>query len=127
MEIQQFLQFLHFTDNTTNVPYGEQGYDRLARVRPIITAVRDTFLVNYHHNNAIDEAMIKFKGRSAMKQYVPLKPIKCGFKVWERCPYKSCSVLELGAIDANRARGTCVDKIPVAVLYHAHAQWSVKS
>jgi len=26
--------------------------------------------------------MIKFKGRSAMKQYLPMKPIKRGFKVW---------------------------------------------
>ncbi len=31
---------------------------------------------------AIDEAMIKFKGRSSMKQYLPLKPIKRGLKVW---------------------------------------------
>ena len=83
---KEIQQFLHFTDIATIVPYGEPGYDRLARVRPIITAVRDTFLANHrpHHNNAIDEAMIKFKGRSAMKQYLPLKPIKHGFKVWVR-------------------------------------------
>ena len=31
---------------------------------------------------SIDEAMIPFKGRSALKQYLPLKPIKRGFKVW---------------------------------------------
>ncbi|KAL3208978.1 hypothetical protein MRX96_038459 [Rhipicephalus microplus] len=32
---------------------------------------------------AIDESMILFKGRSAMKQYMPLKPkIKRGYKVW---------------------------------------------
>ena len=83
MEIQKFL---HFTDNTTIVPHGEPGYDRLARVRPVIDAVQDTFLTNYHphRDNAIDEAMIKFKGRSAMKQYLPLKPTKRGFKVWVR-------------------------------------------
>ena len=83
LEIQRFL---HFVDNTTIVPHGEPGYDRLARVRPVITAVHDSFLTNYHphRDNAIDEAMIKFKGRSAMKQYVPLKPTKRGFKVWAR-------------------------------------------
>ena len=30
----------------------------------------------------MDEAMIKFKGRSALKQYMPMKPIKRGIKVW---------------------------------------------
>lgn len=28
--------------------------------------------------------MIKFKGRSTLKQYMPMKPIKRGFKVWAR-------------------------------------------
>lgn len=29
--------------------------------------------------------MAKFKGRSSLKQYLPLKPIKRGIKIWERC------------------------------------------
>ncbi|KAK9685333.1 Transposase IS4 [Popillia japonica] len=29
--------------------------------------------------------MAKFKGRSVLKQYLPLKPIKRGIKIWERC------------------------------------------
>ena len=35
-----------------------------------------------HCQLSIDEAMIPFKGRSTMKQYLPLKPVKRGFKVW---------------------------------------------
>ena len=31
---------------------------------------------------SIDEAMVAFKGRSFMKQYMPAKPVKWGFKVW---------------------------------------------
>ena len=34
---------------------------------------------------SIDEPMTKFKGRSLLKQYVPLKPIKRGIKLWTRC------------------------------------------
>ncbi|XP_025195693.1 piggyBac transposable element-derived protein 4-like [Melanaphis sacchari] len=30
----------------------------------------------------VDESMIKFKGRSTLKQYMPNKPIKRGYKVW---------------------------------------------
>ena len=86
---KRFLEiqcFLHFVDNSTIVPHGEPAFDRLARVRPVITAVHDTFLANYrpHRDNAIAEAIIKFKGRSSMKQYIPLKPTKHGFKVWVR-------------------------------------------
>ena len=33
----------------------------------------------------IDEHMTKFKGRSSMRQYLKMKPIKHGFKWWFRC------------------------------------------
>lgn len=31
---------------------------------------------------SVDEAMIPFKGRSTLKQYMPQKPVKRGIKVW---------------------------------------------
>ena len=48
--------------------------------------IREQFLSVYdpHQQNSIDEAMIAFKRRSSMKQYVPKKPIKRGFKAWVR-------------------------------------------
>ena len=33
---------------------------------------------------AIDEAMIKFEGRSSLKQYMPMKPINREIKMWCR-------------------------------------------
>lgn len=33
---------------------------------------------------SIDEAMIPFKGCSSLKQYLPMKTIKRGIKVWAR-------------------------------------------
>ena len=56
------------------------------KFRPVIEFVRQSFLGNYdpHCENSIDEAMIRFKGRSMLKQYMPKKPIKRGFKVWVR-------------------------------------------
>lgn len=36
-------------------------------------------------NLSIDESVIAFKGRSTMKQFMPMKPIKRGFKVWACC------------------------------------------
>ena len=72
-------------DNSTLAPRGDQNY-KLGKVRPIIDAVREQFLRAYdpHQQSSIDEAMIAFKGRSTLKQYVPKKPIKRGFKAWVR-------------------------------------------
>ncbi|CAG5019336.1 unnamed protein product [Parnassius apollo] len=38
---------------------------------------------------SIDESMVKFKGRDSKKQYMPLKPIKRGYKAWCRCDAKT--------------------------------------
>jgi hypothetical protein len=34
---------------------------------------------------SIDESMTKFKGRASIKQYLPMKPVERGIKVWMRC------------------------------------------
>ncbi|KAL3187120.1 hypothetical protein MRX96_026043 [Rhipicephalus microplus] len=47
--------------------------------------MNERFLANYTPSShlAVDESMILFKGRSSMKQYMPMKPkIKRGYKVW---------------------------------------------
>jgi len=35
-------------------------------------------------SQSVDEAIIGFKGRSTLKQYMPLKLTKCGYKMWVR-------------------------------------------
>ena len=79
-------KYLHFTDNSELPRYGSPGYDKLGKIRPVVEYLNTRFLSMYNPHNAvsIDEAMIKFKGRSSMKQYMPKKPIKRGFKVWVR-------------------------------------------
>ena len=82
----ELRRYLHFVDNDALPVRGEEGYDRLGKVRPVIEALRHSFLAAYspHRECAIDEAMVKYKGRSSLKQYLPMKPIKRGFKVWVR-------------------------------------------
>ena len=41
-------------------------------------------LYNPSRENAIDEAMVPYKGRSSLKQYMPKKPVRRGLKVWMR-------------------------------------------
>ena len=73
---------LHFVDNANLVPRGDQGYDRLGKIRPLIQHLLLQFQAVYspHRDVAVDEAMIKFQGRSSLKQYMPLKPTKRGNK-----------------------------------------------
>ena len=77
-------RYLHFVNNSTLVPRGQPGHDRLGKVSPVINHLFQRFsdLYNPHCELAVDEAMIKFQGRSSLKQYMPMKPIKRAIKVW---------------------------------------------
>ena len=75
--------YLHFVD-TTIIPRGQTGHDRLGKIRPILTYVTKKCNEVYSPSKevTVDEAMIKFQGRCSLKQYLPMKPIKRGIKVW---------------------------------------------
>ena len=77
-------RYLHFVENATLTPRGSPGYDRLGKVRPVIDHLSSRFsdLCDPHREVAVDEAMIKFTGRSTLKQFMPMKPVKRGIKVW---------------------------------------------
>ncbi|CAB3246685.1 unnamed protein product [Arctia plantaginis] len=65
----------------------EPEYDKLYKIRPLITSMNTAFQKGARNSSSqsIDECMVKFKGRSTLKQYLPNKPIKRGFKIWARC------------------------------------------
>lgn len=90
MPIKRFswiLSNLHLNDNTYQPKRGDPDFDKLYKIRPFLEHLSNKFLSLYHptHKQAVDESMIKFKGRSTLKQYMPKKPIKRGYKVWMRC------------------------------------------
>ncbi|XP_058810638.1 piggyBac transposable element-derived protein 4-like [Phymastichus coffea] len=74
----------------TDLPFkpakGDPEYDKLYKLRSLLHNLSETFRECWKpsHHQAIDESMIKFKGRSSMKQYMPAKPTKRGYKVWTR-------------------------------------------
>ena len=69
-------RYLHYADNFTLAPPGSPGYDRLGKVRPVLDYLHARLTSVYAPDRelAIDEAMIKFQGRSSLKQYLPKKP-----------------------------------------------------
>lgn len=77
---------LHVNDNILQPKKGERGFDKLYKIRPLLSTLSETFKNSYSslEFQSIDESMIKFKGRSSIRQYMPNKPIKRGYKVWVR-------------------------------------------
>ena len=74
------------TSSTGNGASSSSPPDRLCKIRPVISTVLAACRTHYRPNReqSIDEAMVAFKGRSTMKQYIPNKPVKRGFKIWVR-------------------------------------------
>ena len=79
----QLLQtFMHLNDNSNRVERGEDGYNPLFKVQTLLDITEPTYRQYFcpGQNLSTDESMIKFKGRIFMRQYMPAKPTKWGFK-----------------------------------------------
>lgn len=81
------LRYLHLNDNSIMPQRGSPTFDKLYKVRPMINRLNDVFAKSFSpdRNLSCDESMVPFKGRSGMKQYMPMKPVKRGFKIWALC------------------------------------------
>ena len=67
----------HMVDNT--LPNDRN--DKMLKVRPMINQLRDKFQqIPKTQALCIDEQLIPFKGKSQLKQYIPSKPHKWGYK-----------------------------------------------
>ncbi|XP_064650932.1 piggyBac transposable element-derived protein 4-like [Lineus longissimus] len=75
----QIKRYLHVADETVADPD-----DKLRKVRPLLDLVTPHFAEEYvmDQETAIDEAMIPYKRRLNIKQYMSAKPTKWGIKVW---------------------------------------------
>jgi len=75
-------RYLHLHDSET-----EDTTDKLRKVRQQIDNLNGKFSSMYvpNTNVTIDESMVKFKGRLGFRQYLPIKPIKWGIKIWALC------------------------------------------
>ncbi|CAG5054080.1 unnamed protein product [Parnassius apollo] len=80
---KKIMENLHLNDNEMERPRGSPGHDKLYKLRPMITDLNEVFMNEMYDSSR--QCMVKFKGRSNLKQYMPKKPIKRGFKIWARC------------------------------------------
>ena len=61
---EEISHYLHFVSNDTLPKRGKPGYHRLQKIMPVLMHLKQKFLAAYnpHQHNAVDEAMIPFKG-----------------------------------------------------------------
>lgn len=66
---------IHFADNTQQIPPGQPGHDKLQKVSPLLTSLRESFqVIPMDERLCVDEQIVPFKGKSGLKQYNPKKP-----------------------------------------------------
>jgi hypothetical protein len=79
----RFKQLLRFFRVVT---LAEDAADRnpLPHVRSLAATLNASFAAHAAPSQhlTLDEAMVAYKGRSPIKQYIPSKPHKWGYKIW---------------------------------------------
>ena len=77
---------IHFQDNTKDFPKTDPNHDVLFKVRPLLTHLSAKFReIPMTQRLCIDEQMVPFKGVSSIKQYLPGKSHKWGYKIHCLC------------------------------------------
>lgn len=66
---------------------------------------------------SIDEAIVKFKGRLGMKQYMPMKPIKRGIKVWVCAEASSGFVCDFQVYTGKRQDGAAEQNLGYRIVH----------
>ncbi|CAK1584920.1 unnamed protein product [Parnassius mnemosyne] len=91
VRFKKITENLHCNYNETEPLRGSTDYDKLYKVRPLITELNKVYQSEACNSviQSIDECMVKFKGRSSFRQYMPKKPIKRSFKIWASCDAKT--------------------------------------
>ena len=110
----QILRYLHFVDNegadtdkTLKTWKVQKLLDYLVkRYRDVYTPRREL---------SVDETMLKFKGRLSIKQYIKIKPVKWGIKLFTLAESTTGYVLDLLPYTGKRAE-TAMSKMAQTVL-----------
>lgn len=94
---QTILRYLCLNDSSLQNKSGEEGYDRLYKLRPLLDHLAAVFPLYYQaaRHVSVDEMMIGTHCKVSFLQYMPKKPTKFGIKVWVLAEAKTGYVLSL--------------------------------
>jgi hypothetical protein len=101
---EQLLRYFHIAPPSD----ADAPRDPLSRARPLIQSLNQSFARQYLPSRclALDETIVAFKGRSSMKQYIPSKPHKWGYKIW--CLANENYLLHFEVYEGKPANGAAI-------------------
>ncbi|KAK2717523.1 hypothetical protein QYM36_006342 [Artemia franciscana] len=83
--LKTLRRFFHANDNHPAVPKGQDSYDSLFKLRPVIDGLQANLTkIPAEERQSIDEQMVPFKGKLRFKQYLKDKPHSWGIKIFSR-------------------------------------------
>nr|XP_026488603.1 piggyBac transposable element-derived protein 3-like [Vanessa tameamea] len=83
---EKIRQFLHFHDNSLQVPSCHPGHDRLHKIRPILESLKKKCQsIPKRETLSVDEQMCATKAANFLRQYFPNKPHKWGYELLVLC------------------------------------------
>jgi len=85
------LKCLHFTDNNSMPNFTSDAEKSFWKIKKFFDALIERFSTVYipEAEVVIDESLMLWKGRLAIKQYIPLKRARFGLKTYELCEARS--------------------------------------
>ncbi|XP_055932210.1 piggyBac transposable element-derived protein 2-like [Argiope bruennichi] len=82
-EFEKIRRYLHFNDNNAFSTDLQGGQDKFFKLRPLIDELQKSFLsIPMEESLCVDEQMCATKARHHLKQYMPDKPHKYGYKLF---------------------------------------------
>ncbi|KAF8778934.1 PiggyBac transposable element-derived protein like [Argiope bruennichi] len=82
-EFEKIRRYLHFNDNNAFSTDLQGGQDKFFKLRPLIDELQKSFLsIPMEECLCVDEQMCATKARHHLKQYMPDKPHKYGYKLF---------------------------------------------
>ena len=108
------LSNLHICNDSLNPPFGCEGHDPLAKIRPFVTMCEENFKFAYTPSRdvSMDESCCPWKGRLRFKVYNPRKPARFHIKLFQMCEATSGYVM---GFCVYTGKNSCID--PGVCLY----------
>ena len=80
----QILRYLHFVDNSLAPEPDSPNFNKLYKIQPLLDLIILRFRGVYKPERqlAVDETLIKFKGKIHFRQFIPIKPGRFGIKAF---------------------------------------------
>lgn len=84
---KKIKHYFHVSDKNVEKKRDDENFSYTQKLEPCISQLKEKCMQHFnpYQDISIDEAIIQFKGRLGIVQYMPLKPDKRGLKMWMMC------------------------------------------